>query len=173
MDQLIYLFAAGALLTGLMAGITVWAPRRLAVKVASLGLAVAILPLSYASMAALLSKPKPMSLEWARSATTDASVLGASVREGQGSYLLLELPNAEEPRYYVLPWSEQAAQQLQQAQREAEDSGADLGMRLPDEPFEKGIAEGEPMFYPKPQPAPPPKDYGPPPLQYHHPQREA
>ena len=46
MDQLIYLFAAGTLLTGLMAGITVWAPRRLAVKVASLGLAVAILPLS-------------------------------------------------------------------------------------------------------------------------------
>ena len=171
METMIYLFVAAVALAGLMCSVTIWAPRRLAVKVAALGLAAAVLPLGYASMAGLLSKPKPVRLEWLRTAATEASVLSASIREGRGIYLLLALPDAEEPRYYVLPWNEEMARQLQEARREAEDSGAQLAMR---EPFEgeRSIAEGQPKFYAKPQPAPPPKRYEPPAMQYRHPSNE-
>jgi hypothetical protein len=82
-------------------------------------------------------------------------VLGSSLREDDGIYLWLQLPNAGEPRSYVLPWDREIAEQLQAAQREAEETQGGLKMRLP---FEPSLDDREPKFYAMPQPAPPEKE---------------
>jgi hypothetical protein len=56
----------------------------------------------------------------------------------------------------VLPWSLQAAQQLQEAMSQAEADGTAVRMTMP---FESSLDDSEPMFYAMPQPAMPPKDY--------------
>ncbi|MBI3454123.1 MAG: hypothetical protein HY057_15060 [Rhodospirillales bacterium] len=170
MDDLFHLFAAGLFLAALLTSISIWAPRRFFVKAAAVGLAALFVPLSYAGLSGLLSRPKPASLEWARKTIPEAAVLGSSIREGEGIYLWLQMPNVGEPRAYVLPWNRQMAQQLQEATREAEKSGTGLRMRLP---FERSLDNREPKFYALPQPAPPLKDAVEPPTYFKHPSTDA
>ena len=66
------------------------------------------------------------------------------------------MPGSPEPRAYVLPWSVEAAQQLQDAMSQAEADGTAVRMTMP---FEASLDEREPMFYAMPQPAMPAKDY--------------
>jgi hypothetical protein len=155
MTELTYLFAAAAVLTGALASITVWSPRRLSLKVYALGTSVLLLPTAYAGFLQLLSMPKPVDLEWWHAQAEEATVLGSSVREGAGIYLWLQLDGVPEPRAYVLPWSLQAAQQLQDALSQAEADGTGVRLTMP---FESSLDDREPMFYAMPQPAMPPKD---------------
>jgi hypothetical protein len=155
MGDLLYLFGAAILVASVLTSISIWAPRRVTVRASAFGLAVLFVPISYASFASLLSKPKPVSLEWIRASTKEANVLGASIREGETIYIWLQIPDIDEPRAYALPWNREVAQQLQQARRKAEEQGTGLGMRLP---FEHSWDKQEPKFYPLPQPALPPKD---------------
>ena len=99
-------------------------------------------------------------------------MLGSSMREGEGIFLWLQLVDLVEPRSYVLPWSQELAQQLQDALCEAEENGTAVQMRLP---FEPSIDNREPKFYAMPQPAFPPKDRGEPetPQLYQGPARDA
>jgi hypothetical protein len=71
-----------------------------------------------------------------------------------------------EPRAYVLPWNRDTAERLQQAQREAQQQGGDVRMRLP---FEPSLDDREPQFYAPPQPALPPKDYAEPEPEFYRP----
>ena len=73
----------------------------------------------------------------------------------RGIFLWLQLDGIEEPRSYVLPWSRELAQQLQDALQEAEERESGVRMRLP---FEQSLDDREPRFYALPQPALPPKD---------------
>jgi hypothetical protein len=173
MTQLSELFTATATLIGLLTLISLWTPRRLAVKGTALATGVLLLPLSYASLVDLLSRPKPIDLEWWQKHAQEATVLGSELHEGQGIYLWLQLPDVAEPRGYVLPWSRTTAEQLQAAERQAEQQqgGGTVRMRLP---FEPSLEDREPMFYAQPQPAPPPKDLADPaPQIYQPPGRDA
>ena len=170
MTELTYLFALFAVLAGLMASIAVWAPRRLWIKVCALGATLLFMPTAYASMMQLLSMPKPATYEWWHGQAGEATVLGSSMQEGKGIYLWLQLPDVPEPRAYVLPWSRNLAEQLQTAQREAEENRSGVQMRLP---FEPSLDDGERKFYAQPQPAPPPKDPAQPPQLYQPPGRDA
>jgi hypothetical protein len=122
----------------------------------SAGVFVVLLAMIYAGSAELLSRPKPLRLEWRNIA--EAKVLGASMREGEAIYVWLQVPGAEEPRAYQLPWSMQAAEQLQQATAEAEAQGTGVEMKSP---FAGDGSNDprEPKFYATPQPAMPEKDY--------------
>jgi hypothetical protein len=165
------LFALTAALAATLGLISIWAPRRLAIKGVALATVVLFLPLAYASLVDLLSRPKPVDLEWWLRDAAEATVLGSQVQENQGIHLWLQLANVPEPRAYVLPWNRATAQRLQEAQREAEQQGGELRMRLP---FEPSLDDREPMFYAQPQPALPPKDYAePPPQLYQPPGRDA
>jgi hypothetical protein len=165
------LFAATVMLAATLGLISIWAPRRLALKGAALATAVLFLPLAYASLVELLSKPKPVDLEWVLSGTTEAEVVASRLVENQGIYVWLQLPDVFEPRAYVLPWDRTSAEQLQQAMREAEQNGSGVQMRLP---FEPSLENREPKFYALPQPALPPKDLvQPPPEFYQPPERDA
>ncbi|HSA82467.1 MAG TPA: hypothetical protein VLE23_16740, partial [Geminicoccaceae bacterium] len=64
MTELTYCFFAIAVLTGLITSVSVWAPRRLGVKLLALGAAAVFLATIYAAYAQLLSRPKPVGLEW-------------------------------------------------------------------------------------------------------------
>jgi hypothetical protein len=165
------LFAVAALLAALLASIAVWAPRRLPTKIGALVAAALFLPLGWAGFAELLSRPKPVGLEWWLQRSPEATVLGSVVEEGRRVYLWLQLDGAEQPRAYALPWDRRLAEQLQKAQREAEEQQTAVRMRLP---FEPSLEDREPRFYALPQPAMPPKEPPPAPAQvYNRPDADA
>ncbi len=93
-------------------------------------------------------------MEWAKKTVPDATVLGASMREGEAIYLWLQFDEAPEPRAYVLPWSLETAKQLQRATGRAEAQGTAVRMRRP---FASEPDANEPLFYAAPQPPLPPK----------------
>lgn len=155
MTELSYLFMTTAVVAGMLAMISIWSRHQLWIKASAIGAAVLFLPLAYASFASLLSKPKPVDLEWWMGEAEEATVLGSSIQENEGIFLWLQLAEAAEPRAYVLPWSRDLAEQLQKAAEEAEEQNGQLQMRLP---FEPSLDELEPKFYAMPQPALPPKD---------------
>ena len=134
MTGLTQLFVVGAILAAVLSLISIWAPRRLPVKGTALVTSVLFLPLGYASLVDLLSKPKPVDMEWWLSGAAEAEVLASRMVEGEGIYLWLQLPEVAEPRAYVLPWDRAAAEELQQAKREAEEQGGGVQMGLPSSP---------------------------------------
>jgi hypothetical protein len=140
-------------------------PRAAAARRAlSVGLFLVLIAIVYGGAVELLGRPKPLRLEWRDAA--DAQVLGAVPVENEAIYVWLVTPDSAEPRAYVLPWSVQAAQQLQDAMGQAEAEGTAVRMTLP---FEPSLEDREPMFYALPQPAMPPKDYERSPLVYRQP----
>jgi hypothetical protein len=164
MTELTYLFGAVAVLAGALSSITIWAPRRLAIKMLALGGVILFLPMVYAGFAQLLALPKPVGLEWWQANAQEATVLAASLREDEAIYLWLQLKDVPEPRAYALPWHRDLAEQLQAAQREAEESQTQVQMRLP---FEDSLDDLEPKFYAMPQPQLPPKDLDREPAQFY------
>lgn len=157
MTELTYLFAGVAVLAGLVTSISIWAPRRLWLKLTALGAAGLFLPIGYLSLAHLLSLPKPVALEWWLSHAASATVLGFTMQEDEAIYVWLQLEEVAEPRAYALPWSRDLAEQLQTAQRAADQNQSEVRMRLP---FEPSLDDREPKFYAIPQPPLPPKDVG-------------
>jgi hypothetical protein len=137
----------------------------LARRTLSVAIFIVLIAVVYGGAIELLGRPKPVRLEWRNAA--DAEVLSAVPVEHEAIYLWLVMPDSLEPRAYVLPWSMQAAQQLQEAMSQAEADGTAVRMTMP---FEPSLDDREPMFYALPQPAMSPKDYrGAPPLVYEQP----
>jgi hypothetical protein len=166
MSDLSVLFILASFIAALLAVISVWAPRRLPVKLTAFAGAGLFLPLLYGGFVDLLSKPKPVGLEWWLAHAEEASVLGSSIEEDRGIFLWLRMPDVTEPRAYVLPWDRELAEQLQKALAEAERNGSGVKMRLP---FEPSLDDRAPKFYALPQPALPPKDHDAPPAEvYQH-----
>jgi len=171
MTELTYLFATVAVLAGLMTSISVWAPRQLWIKATAIGVAALFLPTAYAGLSRLLSRPKPVQLEWWLAKADEATVLASSFRENEAIYVWLQLSGVAEPRAYSLPWNRDLAEQLQTAQREAAQNQTQVQMRLP---FESSLEDREPKFYAMPQPELPPKGLeDAPPQVYHRPAKNA
>ena len=102
--------------------------RRAAVSV-FFAVLLAILFFGYSDM---LGRPKSTRLEMLHAGTNEATVLGSDILEGSGIYLWLQLPEAREPRYYVLPWDEKTAAALQRAIEDiAQHHGAGVVVQLP------------------------------------------
>ena len=168
MSHLVIFFSASVVLvTGLLT-LCVWTQRATWLKAVALATGALLIPVGYAGYLDLLSQPKPVSFEWTKRTTEIATVLGSIIREEQGMYLWLQIDGIDEPRSYVLPWDRELAEELQTAQREAEENGSDLRMTMP---FEPSWDDREQKFYAMPQPAMPPKDAIPEmgPLEYQHP----
>lgn len=154
MDNLtLYFVLAGGLVT-VLANISVWAPRKVWVKVSALVTTALFLPAAYLSLADLLSRPKPIEFQWGNLDLAEATVIGSSMKEGEAIYLWLGLEGLEEPRAYTLPWDQEMAQQLYDAQRAAEAEGNGVRMSMP---FERSWDKRERRFYAPPQPPVPDK----------------
>jgi len=155
MNLVLHLFAGALGFAAVLAAIAIWSPRALWVKMGALALTALFVPLAYASVIELLSRPKPVELEWVRAGAAEAKVLGADLREGERIYLWLRVPGVDEPRSYVLPWDQKLAEQLHKAQREATEQGTDVRAKNLFKKTRK--SEEKPVFYARPQEALPPK----------------
>ncbi len=158
MENLVIYFAAAAALAGLLASIALWAPRQLWIKLSALTATALFLPASYVSLADLLSRPKPIHFEWSEARVSKADVLSARLEEDEAIYLWLAIDGVQEPRAYVMPWDQEMARQLHDAQRRAEAEGSAVRMN---QPFEKSWDKRERKFYAAPQPPAPMKDVPP------------
>ncbi len=105
-----------------------------------------ILIVCWWGIAESLGRPKPFRLEFAN--LQNVTLLSAVPVEGVAIYVWLGIPGHSEPRAYTLPWSQDSAQQLQDAMTQADDSGTHVVMSL----AKGGQNAGEPMFYAAPQP---------------------
>ncbi len=149
MDHVLVLFVIVVCLACALATIAVWAPRKLWIRAVAVVVAGFMLPVAYLSLNELMSRPKPVSIEWARAATQEATVIASSVREGEAIYLWLLIgEEITEPRAYVLPWNKSLAKQLHEAQREVGKKGGSVAMR---QPFEATLDESHRKFYARPQ----------------------
>ena len=154
MQDLIPLYVVIGSLAAILANIALWAPRRIWVKIGALATITALLPTVYLSLSEMLSRPKPIEIEWANRELAEATVLGAQLDEGKAIYVWLGLEGYDEPRAYTLPWDEQLAKQLHGAERSAEQNGTRVKMRLP---FEDSFDKRGARFYAAPPPPPPEK----------------
>lgn len=102
-----------------------------------------------------LGNPKPL---WAGCGLTkESTVLGYSLVEGRAIYLWIDTDSA--PLSCQLPWSEQQAAQINDADQRAHALGVPLKIKM--QPPQAGTKDDEkPMAYPAPQPALPLKQGG-------------
>lgn len=154
MDTLIYIFGAVVLLAAVLASISIWSPRKLWLKVCAIGVTAALMGVSYFGFTDLLSKPKPVDMEWAMRSVPEAHVLGSATQEGEAIYVWLQLRDVAEPRAYRIPWDSDLAQQLQEATRASESSGTGVRIR---QPFSLHAQRetNDPVFYSPSRRAPP------------------
>lgn len=105
----------------------------------------------------LLSHPRPVEQEYF-SRAKEAVVLAVRPKDDEAIYLWLQLPDRQAPAYYVMPWSGQAAGELEIAQREAAQRDGVLMMKAP---FTRGWRQGikgdekDKVFYAAAPPRPP------------------
>jgi hypothetical protein len=154
MNDLPYLFAIVVALAAVLAGFAIAGPRRFWLRAMAVVVAALFMPAAYLSQSALLSRPKPTEIEWVQRSAPEATVLGSSFIEGKAIFVWLQLPDQEEPRAYVIVWSQRLAEQLSQARQEGEERGEPVRMR---KPFEADRDESEPTFFAEPQHALPEK----------------
>ncbi|MFT6580752.1 MAG: hypothetical protein ACJAU6_001181 [Alphaproteobacteria bacterium] len=131
MDLLIYLFGGVVLIATTLASIAIWAPRVTYTRIAALVVALAFIPLAYVQLIEMLSKPKPITHEWYDNEVEKAEVLSVSLEEGQAIYLWLRLDGAVQPRYYVMPWAQSTAEELEDAVEEAARKNGTVILRQP------------------------------------------
>lgn len=162
MGTIPYLFMIAVGLAAGLSSICIWSQRSLYTKSLAVFCTALFIPVGYAGLSDLLSRPKPVALEWWLDKADEATVLGSQMQEGQGLYLWLQVAGEPEPRAYRMPWDQKAAQELQAALEEAQRNGTQARMRLP---FERSLDQREPKFYAPPQLAMPPKDLAQPPAQ--------
>jgi hypothetical protein len=155
MTEMFNLFAASAALAAILATISIWSHRKLWTKLCAVLATALFIPAIYLSYTDLLSRPKPASLEWWNRDASEATVVSARLREGEAIYLWIEMPEAEEPRAYKLPWKQELAKQLYGAQRKAEAMGTKVRMRSP---FKDQTEDQAAVFYALPQPPLPSKN---------------
>jgi hypothetical protein len=154
MTSFVIAFASLTLILGIFAfvGLPHGSRKRRAAIGVFFALLIATLFFGYSDM---LGRPKSTRLEVLRGGDQEAKVLGSYMVEGGVIYLWLLLPNTTEPRYYVLPWDQQAASALRKAIGEnARQHGARIVMQLP---FERSWDKRDPVFHPLPQPKLPEK----------------
>lgn len=139
--------------TGL-AGLAIWSRRMLLPKIAAISLTLGLFGLGYGTMVELLSRPKPIEAEWSGHDLGEARVIAAEMHEDIAIYVWLGIDGENGPRSYVMPWSQEAAEQLNGAMQRAEEEGGDVQMR---DPFDATSDDEEPMFYAAPIAPLPPK----------------
>ena len=130
-EQIGQLFVVFLAIAAVLASIGIWAPRKTWVRLAAVGIMALFIPAAYAGLSDLLSRPKPVSIEWIHRNAKEATVLGSRVLEGQAIYVWLQLPGGEQPRAYILPYDAETAKQLHKAEGDAKRNGTQARMKRP------------------------------------------
>ena len=141
-------FLGSVMIAALLASLALWSRRAMPIKIFALVATAAFAGIHYFALTDLLSRPKPVALEWSMPDPGSSTIVASQLRENQAIYLWLIREGETAPQAYQLPWSEELARQLHEAQREAENSGERVRMR---DPREGHYVEGERVFYADPQ----------------------
>jgi hypothetical protein len=152
--QLGVFFVTLIVIAAVLSNIGIWAPRKVWVRLAAVAATGLFIPVAYAAVSDLLSRPKPVGIEWVHRNAKDATVISARIVEGRNIFLWLQLADTAEPRAYVLPYSEELAKQLHAAQRDAKKAGTKTKMK---QPFAQRRDFNKPQFFAAPQKARPVK----------------
>lgn len=131
MDAIYYLFAAALMVFAFQATIAIWSPRNIWLRVAAVAAVAVFMPLAYVTLTVLLSRPKPVDFAWFERHADKASVLGVSLDEGNAIYLWLHVEGHAIPGYYVLPWRQSQAEQLEDTLHAAVQSRAQVVLKKP------------------------------------------
>ena len=146
MENLPKLYVLFALLGCILAVVAAWSRRRLLVRVGAVAGLLMMMALSYTALVDLLGRPKPMAHDSLVSIEGDSIVLAASIDEGLAIYLWLRHPGIRQPRYYQLPWEQEAAISLKKALTQSMRNNSTVMMNNP--AFEDSLeTDKEPLFY--------------------------
>lgn len=119
MTQNLFWFIPLAIIVTALATIVIRSHHHIGIKWAGVALVALWLPISYLSLNDLLSRPKPVTLEFLDFDTL--TVIASQSVEDESIYLWLQMDDG--PRSYVMPWSESSARQLHEAKRASEGEG--------------------------------------------------
>jgi hypothetical protein len=78
-------------------------PTKLSMITADLFAVTLFIPLGFASLADLLSRPKLVALEWLQKSAREATVLGSTMEDGKNIFVWLQMPGGSGPQAYALP----------------------------------------------------------------------
>jgi hypothetical protein len=136
-----------------LAALAIWS-RTLWPRLAAVLLLLGFVVLGPVALASLTGEPRRASLEWWARNAQDVEVLGFQVQEDVAIYVYVVLPGYLAPQSLALPYSDEAAEQLQQAAAEGEQTGRGIRMRRL---MDTSLDEQEPLFYADPPQALPEK----------------
>lgn len=123
-------------------------------RVAAVVLLLGIVCLGPVALASLTGEPRRASLEWWARNAEDVEVLGHRIDEDVAIYVYVVLPGYAAPQSIALPYTDKAAEQLQQAASEGQQSGQGVRMRRL---MDDSLDDAEPLFYAEPPAALPEK----------------
>jgi hypothetical protein len=153
-DPLTWIFIVVVVLATSLALIAVRGSLSVASRAGALALAGMLMTSSYVGLTELMSRAKPVSLEWARGHGGPLKVAASHLRENEAIYLWVVFDGETEPRAYRLPWDLAMAKQLREAQGQARRRKSDVMMKSLKT---KSASPTDRLFYAPPRPAPPPK----------------
>jgi len=133
-----------------LGALTAWHKRG---KLASIPVFMCVAALAWFAVHDAMGRAKPAELSDLPEGT---QILGVAMEEGESIEMLVQRPGEAGARALELPWSNDLAEQLQGAQRAAEELGEGMGVGPMID--SSGVAvEGEQVIRANPQPARPPK----------------
>lgn len=151
MDTHMLLILMGCACVAALTIFLAWTTRAGVIRLVGLVLMIGTVTFTILSSLEATGRPKLIAIETLKA--SKAVVLAAQGVENVAIYIWMQLPGTLEPRYYVLPWSQDVAQELKKAM-DALKPGEQLMMT---NPFERTWDKKEPKFYPLPQPKMPDK----------------
>lgn len=160
MNTLTAIFIAITLVTATLVTLVIWSRRGWKMKAGAFLLSLALLPGIYLSGVEILGRPKPIGSELFAGFAQEVDIYGFKIIPNEAIFVLVEIPGGQGLRLYQLPWSNEKAEQLQEAGRQAAEGGAQGIKGKASALFENSLDTEEPVFYPAPQPKMPDKQEG-------------
>ncbi len=150
MENIPILYLLHICLAGLLVAIAIWARRSIGPRVASIALLFAFVLVGYVSLVSLLGRPQPIEYASFEDSEEHATVIAASIEEGNAIYLWLRVPGTSQPRYYRMDWDHEVATSLKRAIDQSLRNNTSIQLELE---YESSLETRQmPQFYNLPQP---------------------
>ncbi len=131
MDILNILYGAITIFAVILISIAIWSRRPFKWRLSAFIVGALLVTILYSTIIELLSRPKPSHLELFYKDVEEVILLHASWQEDKAIYILVEIPNVEEPRLYILPWDRKEAEKFEQAIEEGEENNEEVKIGNP------------------------------------------
>ena len=148
MDVLNVIYGIITLLMIFLISVTIWSRKSYFWRLSSFFSGLTLVAITYIALLELMSRPKPNNLEIAHKQTKEVTLLHVSWVEEEAIYILIQIPDISEPRLYKLPWSQEEAQDYEDAIAEGEEK--DIEVKIGNPFFESDEEDRERLVYTSP-----------------------